>query len=1260
MAPPRKKKKEFPCSRCGTMIKSKSRHREVCPAVLEFEMDLEQKRARISSNTKPCNELYRSPPKRSFDSDNSTCHSSSGLALPSDQSISHSDSGSFMSSKRQKKLTPTDKTCEHIASLAASELSSDEGYNETDSFFRSSLQCVSYPRCLMDELSEIEEGSNDIDSIPNHEVEDAAPYPVEEVFLHPQFVPDATSEIPSPQRANENDACSSYASTVRAMDSNLGCVLKRPVCSKEYDMWKLQDKMTQSMLRLIDYCDQTSGNNRKFLDGLLKIIAEEMRHRDFKPEMAPKRETIVSKIQKQFGKGKEPMVGRFQVTSLSNPYLITEPDCFHYRKREILNCISFDIECQLLDLLNDRDIFGDPKNLVVNQDDYFSPYQGGCDDVLSGSWYSSTITRLKRGVADMEGIGFDEEFEFLLPLILYCDKTGTSDNQRYPLEPVVFTTALIRRHLRYYSRSWRVAGFIPDLESKSSSEHKKIYQVNDHAIPQSYHRFLSFILEGFEKVQRNGIITWLRIGDMVKRVRIRPEVAFVIQDGKSADMLTLRRGGCSRGCARISRACRTSQTNCDNVINRCDFITDTHLVGRDYHIFGSTTTIPDLLAAAGEGTSHVIKRYAEIVDRKAFPPGKDKPEEEEKINELRELAAGKLVDRAKQKLKMIGFHPVYNAFLARSIRFGFDPRNIWGATPVDLMHAFQSGILRYLTKMILDKLTPTDKTKLDQLVDQILGSLRSSEKDTFPRFSFTKGYSKLSMITSDEWVGKLFVLLLVAMTNEGRSILKKRFSSSNIKLPEGIFHKEKIEQVRDFQILADEYFKDNLGRHTQNAEDESNYDDDVNENTDKEDVVRKCSFFDFVELTEALLCFHAWYKMDDHEYLCRSSDRKKQTKVLHESMQRLLSMVRLYLPRKNGNQWKIQKFHDLLHLARDVERFGSPRNFDAGPLESMLRFWAKFPARTSQKRGYNTFVKQVADRLNEHQMLSNARRESRVKGIRDCDLPTYDAFSDVGKRKGHEVASATTAVDLVGGSSYVVPSTVYEGGSLLHTRQTGSAKRRKGYSGLHPIIENYLRDKCQSISCDVDHRGHKGWRVFTECKINLLDADMEAPAVTFRCHPNYGNEGEWYDWAIVHFDISEEEETSILQLRKELRSSEQYGPSCCPAKVLGFVVDPIEKKPHAVIHPCHYQDQRDIERGTVLTESWRLSFTKLNEENGQCSILTPSLELVSIDSIVARCFVVEEKPGIKAEVHPTQTDSKEVLEAILLVRKRQEWGDFFT
>ena len=147
---------------------------------------------------------------------------------------------------------------------------------------------------------------------------------------------------------------------------------------------------------------------------------------------------------------------------------------------------------------------------------------------------------------------------------------------------------------------------------------------------------------------------------------------------------------------------------------------------------------------------------------------------------------------------------------------------------------------------------------------------------------------------------------------------------------------------------------------------------------------------------------------------------------------------------------------------------------------------------------------------------------------------------------------------------------------------------------------------------------------------------------------------------IVHFDISEEEETSILQLRKELRSSEQYGPSCCPAKVLGFVVDPIEKKPHAVIHPCHYQDQRDIERGTVLTESWRLSFTKLNEENGQCSILTPSLELVSIDSIVARCFVVEEKPGIKAEVHPTQTDSKEVLEAILLVRKRQEWGDFFT
>jgi hypothetical protein len=71
---------------------------------------------------------------------------------------------------------------------------------------------------------------------------------------------------------------------------------------------------------------------------------------------------------------------------------------------------------------------------------------------------------------------FDEEFEYLEGIVLYCDKTGTTSNQRYPLEPFIFSLASIRRYIRMHNRAWRRIGFMPDLETKSSSENKNLYQ----------------------------------------------------------------------------------------------------------------------------------------------------------------------------------------------------------------------------------------------------------------------------------------------------------------------------------------------------------------------------------------------------------------------------------------------------------------------------------------------------------------------------------------------------------------------------------------------------------------------------------------------------------------------------------------------------------------------------------------------------------------------------------------------------------------
>ena len=91
-----------------------------------------------------------------------------------------------------------------------------------------------------------------------------------------------------------------------------------------------------------------------------------------------------------------------------------------------------------------------------------------------------------------------------------------------------------------------------------------------------------------------------------------------------------------------------------------------------------------------------------------------------------------ILEQAKQKLDQLSFLPAKNAFVARCIRFGLDPPHIWGANPVDLMHAFQSGIVRYLVKMIVDKLSTAKQVALDRLVHKLFHNLHCKENLSAP------------------------------------------------------------------------------------------------------------------------------------------------------------------------------------------------------------------------------------------------------------------------------------------------------------------------------------------------------------------------------------------------------------------------------------------------------------------------------------------------------------------------------------------------
>jgi hypothetical protein len=106
-------------------------------------------------------------------------------------------------------------------------------------------------------------------------------------------------------------------------------------------------------------------------------------------------------------------------------------------------------------------IFDNAENLCVNQatEDRFKRFQPSLakdfGEIMSRSWSTETQDNMQ---------DFDPNLDFFVGVMLYGDKTGTDVNQRYPLEPWMFTLTTLRRAAREKATSWRHLGFLPSQD----------------------------------------------------------------------------------------------------------------------------------------------------------------------------------------------------------------------------------------------------------------------------------------------------------------------------------------------------------------------------------------------------------------------------------------------------------------------------------------------------------------------------------------------------------------------------------------------------------------------------------------------------------------------------------------------------------------------------------------------------------------------------------------------------------------------------
>lgn len=348
---------------------------------------------------------------------------------------------------------------------------------------------------------------------------------------------------------------------------------------------------------------------------------------------------------------------------------------------------KFSLLGQILHLIASEE-FGNVDNLVINSDPSrrFHKFDASTDEdkyeVNSGKWYSRTYAELR----------LNPKYDWLFPLIFYIDKTGTDAMQRFSLEPLMFTTTILRRCVREKASAWRHLGFMPPSEGLGMTAEE---------IMATYHRCLAILLSDLVELQTNPPEVDVTIDGITERRRLILQVAFVMGDQQSQDKHCGRKAVNAGGAGRIHRRCM-----CSSLAATCTSTSCTPL-NKDH--------IEKVIKACHDGENH----YNDVIRESRLPPPAS----------AREEKALKLYVKRRSKFaravleKVYSMYPIENAWSA--VSFGANPNGIYGASLDDPMHYCDSGSFKYLAEVIFGSMTKTEREKIETMIKlKFLGKYR--------------------------------------------------------------------------------------------------------------------------------------------------------------------------------------------------------------------------------------------------------------------------------------------------------------------------------------------------------------------------------------------------------------------------------------------------------------------------------------------------------------------------------------------------------
>ena len=359
---------------------------------------------------------------------------------------------------------------------------------------------------------------------------------------------------------------------------------------------------------------------------------------------------------------------------------------------------------------------------------------------------------------------------------------------------------------RRTAHAWRPLGYVANENVFFSGSERNENLPDGKSL--RLHKILDSILQSYKAAQLPGALSHskIRLGQIEKVVNLYVPLQFIIGDVEGGDQLCSRQSYRGKQCPRICRTCDVSTLNCVKTDIRCKRI---------------------------------------------------------EVSHIRHLVDTQNIDA----LKLLAQRPTYNCFY--DIDNGKDPYGIFSMVHTEGLHALEVGVMKYMVEILMTELPSTQHRTLDRLVKKLNRSPHQHGYVGFPRCTWSDGVTTLAQLTGDQRVGKMFAILLVALTEEGKTFISTH-------LPGG------------------------------------------NETWKK-----------MVYCFEQMLCYWVWLKQD-HFWMAGDIEA---CHAATKSIRIMARQLQVLWPRQDGLQWSLTKLHEQFHVPYDIHRHGNHYNVHSGPQE---------------------------------------------------------------------------------------------------------------------------------------------------------------------------------------------------------------------------------------------------------------------------------------------------------------------------------------